>query len=342
MTGEVRKVAAQGGRARAQSLSPEARSEIAREAAIARWGAGTVKATHDGTLVVGDRDLTCAVLEDGTRVLNQQTMLTTLGRASKPKGRSGPAERSPLPPFLAAQNLQPYITTELASMVEPIPYRTVTGGKALGYNALILPAVCDVYLSARSDKKLMPGQDTTAKTCEVLVRGLARIGVVALVDEATGYQETRARHELQQILRHYVQAELMPWTKRFPDEFFGEIYRLQGWDYKPGTAKRTPYVGNLINRYIYEQLPHGVLDELRRLNPITGTGRRRHKHFQHLTADTGNVHLDRQISTVTTLLRIADDKADFDRLFGKAFPSPQGKPPLIIEVDDGNSNDVAK
>ncbi len=62
----------------------------------------------------------------------------------------------------------------------------------------------------------------------------------------------------------------------------------------------------------------------------------------HLPADTGNVHLDRQISTVTTLLRIADDKADFDRLFGKAFPSPQGKPPLIIEVDEGNSNDVAK
>jgi hypothetical protein len=340
LTKDVGSHAAAGGRARAQNLSPQSRSEIARQAAIARWGAGTVRATHDGSIIVGDRELTCAVLEDGTRVLNQQTMLTTLGRASKPKGRANPSEPSVLPPFLAAQNLQAYITAELASMVEPIPYRTPTGGKALGYNALILPAVCDVYLSARSDGKLLPNQALTAKTCEVLVRGLARVGVVALVDEATGYQESRARYELQQILNHYVQAELRPWTKRFPDEFFREIYRLQGWDYKPGTAKRTPYVGNLINKYIYEQLPHGVLEELRRLNPVTETGRRRHKHFQHLTADTGNVHLDRQISTVSTLLRIAEHKADFDYLFGRAFPPHQERLPLVLEAaedDDGES-----
>ena len=323
--------AASGGRARAQKLSPEARSEIARLAALSRWGSGTVAATHDGTLIVGDRELTCAVLEDGTRVLNQQTMLTALGRAAKPKGRSG-AEPSGLPPFLAAQNLQPYITDELASMVEPIPYRTTTGGKALGYNALILPAVCDVYLSARQDNKLLTSQHNTARTCEILVRGLARVGVVALVDEATGYQETRARYELQQILNHYVQAELRPWTKKFPDEFFREIYRIQDWDYKPGTAKRTPYVGNLINKYIYEQLPHGVLDELRRLNPVTEKGYRKHKHFQHLTADTGNVHLDRQISTVTTLLRISANKAEFADLFSRAFPPAQTKLPLVLDV----------
>ena len=69
------------------------------------------------------------------------------------------------------------------------------------------------------------------------------------------------------------------WLRTFPNQFFQEIYRLQGWDYKPGTSKRTPYVG---------QLPPGVLDELRRLNPPAERGYRAHKHFQFLTGDTGN------------------------------------------------------
>jgi len=61
--------------------------------------------------------------------------------------------------------------------------------------------------------------------------------------------------------------------------------RWKLWGYRPGYAKRTPYVGKLINKYVYEQLPPGVLPQLRRLNPVTERGFRRHKHFQFLTAD---------------------------------------------------------
>jgi hypothetical protein len=178
---------------------------------------------------------------------------------------------------------------------------------------------------------LFRSQEPTAEAAETLKRGLARVGIIALIDEATGYQEVRARRELEQILNAYVQAELRPWIRTFPDEFFREIYRLQGWEYKPGTSKRHPYVGKLVNKYIYEQLPPGVLDELRRLNPRTERGYRAHKHFQFLTADTGNPQLDRQISTVTTLLRIANSKAEFEDLFDRAF-ARQMRLPLVIEV----------
>jgi hypothetical protein len=104
--------------------------------------------------------------------------------------------------------------------------------------------------------------------------------------------------------------------------------------------KRHPYCGKVINKYIYEQLPPGVLDELRRLNPRTERGYRTNKHFQFLTADTGNPHLDRQISTVTTLLRIANSKAEFEDLFDRAF-APQMRLPLVIEVP-AESDDSAQ
>jgi len=328
----IRKAASSGGKARAKRLSKEERQEIARNAALARWGDDATTAILDGSLAIGDQEIRCAVLTDGRRVLSQQTMLKTLGRARSAKGGQG--SESGLPPFLAAANLQEFISDDLRGTLAAIPYRPLTGGRAWGYRAEILPMVCDVYLEARKAGKTTAGQDRVAATCEMLVRSLAKVGIIALVDEATGYQEIRARDELQKILEYYIQAELRPWTKMFPDEFFREIYRLQKWDYKPGSAKRTPYVGKLINKYIYEQLPPGVLDQLRELNPVTDKGHRRYKHHQYLTSDTGNKHLDRQISTVTTLLRISDDKAQFEELFERAFPPPQTRLPLRVPLKD--------
>ncbi len=325
--------ASKGGRARAASMSPETRSQIARQAAEARWGSTVPAATHSGELQIGDRVLEVAVLEGEIRVINQSTLLSALDRAGKSRRGSGRAmEGEKRAPFLSAQNLQPFISDELKAMDTPIAYKQQTGGRAWGYQAEMLPKVCGVYLDAREAGVLAPKQRPVARAAEILVRGLAEVGIVALVDEATGFQETRARRELQQIMQAYIAEELRPWLKVFPDDFFREVYRLQGWEYRPGTSKRTPYVGKLVKKYIYEPLPPGVIEELERRNPRTDKGYRQHKHHQFLTADTGNHHLDRQISTVTTLMRISEDKQQFEDLFEKAFPPLNPRLPLVIEA----------
>lgn len=321
-----------GGHARAARLTAVQRSEAARAAAEARWGRSVAAATHEGELVIGDMRIECAVLDDGTRVLSQGTVLTALGRAPT-RGRDE-LRRGGLPPFLTAANLKPYIPEELLENYEPIQYRRPgTGARSVGYKAEMLPMVCEVYLDARHDDVLHRSQIPTAHAAEILIRGLARVGIIALVDEATGYQEVRARQELQRILEAYVQAGFRPWVRMFPDDFFREIYRLHGWEFRPGTSRRTPHVGKLIKHYIYEQLPKGVLDELERVNPKNDKGNRPRKHDQHLTASTGNAHLDKQITTVTVLMKIARNRREFDDLFERAFPPAQQKLPL--EIDTG-------
>ncbi len=323
--------ASKGGRARAARLSSDERSRVARDAAEARWGRSVASATHEGELIIGDKRIECAVLDDGTRVISQGTVLTALDRAPT-MGRRDRTEGRP--PFLSAANLQPFIGGELTELYEPIEYRPSRGRRSVGYRAEILPLICEVYLDARNEGVLLSTQQSTAKAAEILIRGLARVGIVALVDEATGYQEVRARQELQRILEAYVQAEFRPWVRRFPNDFFREIYRLQGWEFRPGTSKRTPQVGKLIRHYVYEQLPECVLEELDKMNPTNDKGQRPRKHHQHLTEGTGNTHLDRQISTVTTLMRIARDREEFEDLFERAFPPPQPKLPLVIEVPE--------
>ncbi|HUU84612.1 MAG TPA: P63C domain-containing protein [Phycisphaerae bacterium] len=337
----LREQASKGGKARAKALSAEERSEIARQAVRARWSADLPRATHTGELVIADRPISCAVLETGKRLLTQESFLTAVGRAGKAKGGKGSlALVDGLPPFLAAENLKAFISEDLRESTTPIVFRAPKGQRAFGYDAILLPKVCEVYLNARDEGKLLPSQTHIARACDLLMRGLARVGIIALVDEATGYQEERAKAELQKILEAYISEELLPWTKRFPDEFFKQIYRLQGWDYKPGTAKRIPYVGKLINKYVYEKLPEGVLPKLRERNPVTEKVWRTYKHHQLLTVDTGNKHLDRQITAVLTIMRVSDDKEQFEELFEKAFPVPfqQLRLPLVVNVDSDDQS----
>jgi hypothetical protein len=75
-----------------------------------------------------------------------------------------------------------------------------------------------------------------------------------------------------------------------------------------------------------------VLAELERLNPRNEKWNRPRKHHQFLTESTGNVHLDRQINAVITLMKISRSRAEFDEYFERAFPPPQQKLPFEIDV----------
>jgi hypothetical protein len=83
-------------------------------------------------------------------------------------------------------------------------------------------------------------QSHIADQCELLVRGFARVGIIALVDEATGYQYERKRRDLAQILVAFIEKELQPWVKTFPDEYYAQLFRLRGLDYKADSVRAAP------------------------------------------------------------------------------------------------------
>jgi hypothetical protein len=172
---------------------------------------------------------------------------------------------------------------------------------------------------------LTKSQEKIAEYAERIVRGLATIGIFSLIDDATGFTKVRARDELQAILSAYISPELLPWTRRFPDAFYAELHRVRGWPYRPGNNARNSYIGKLTRALIYDPLPRGVREELESRNPyIPEMKGRRHRHHQLLTEDVGHPHLEKQITAVTTLLRVSDDWADFSRHFSRAFPPSTG------------------
>ncbi len=158
----------------------------------------------------------------------------------------------------------------------PIVFSPPTGGRASGYDAELLPAVCEIYLQARDAGVLPRNQEHVAKQAEILIRGLARIGIIALVHEATGYQEVRAKNALALILEQFIAEELRAWVQTFPDDFYREMFRLRGLDYPQFNVKRPQYFGTLTNDLVYKRLAPGVLDELKRVTPRDEKGRRKY------------------------------------------------------------------
>src|SRR6185437_11978668 len=139
-----------GGKARRDALVPAERKEIARKAAEARWGNDLPRATHDGPLPIGDSVLIAAVLPNGKRLLSQGTVLKAIGRSRTPKaGTGGFSTVDDLPFFLSADVLKPFITEELLMSTTPIHFRLKRGAKTVGYDAMLLPMICEVYLNFR-------------------------------------------------------------------------------------------------------------------------------------------------------------------------------------------------
>jgi hypothetical protein len=322
MTAEEIQGKARGGIARAESLSSEERSEIARKAAKARWSddlSEAVCGSPDNPLRIGEIELECYVLEDGTRVLTQAGFLEALGRHRKANVRREGGEEQ-LPAILQGKAINPFISPDVREKSRPIVFRPPSGGRASGYNAELLPAVCEIYLQARDAGVLPKNQEHVARQAEILVRGLARVGIIALVDEATGYQEVRAKNALAKILEAFVAKELQGWVQTFPDDFYSELFRLRGLDYPQFTVQRPRYFGHLTNDIVYKRLAPGVLNELKRVTPRTDTGRRKHKYFQRLTSNVGYPKLREHLGSVVTLMKLSSDYKDFEIKLDQIHP----------------------
>ena len=276
------------------------------------------KATHAGELRIGSIVIECAVLEDGTRVLTQSGFLRALGQSERPSGRRIGFEQ--IAPFLASNNLKPFVSKDLVASTAKIGFRPFHGGRAIGYRAELLPQVCEVYLDARDAGVLLASQSRTVAACELLMRGLAHVGIIALVDEATSYQEIRDRNALNRILDKYLLAEQAKWAKRFPDEFYKEIFRLRGWEWQGMKVNRPQIVGVYTNNIVWDRLAPGVLEELQRPNPKTETGTRRVKHHQYLTLEVGHPALQKHLVGVMALMRASLKWDQFMRSLQRAYP----------------------
>lgn len=235
------------------------------------------------------------------------------------------------PAFLRAKNLKPFIDNELVTSTKSIEFKPLKGGYmpkggtiaiAYGFRATAFPDVLKVYVDADGAGVLRQKQEHIADVARRLLKGLPKVGMIALVDEATGYQTIRDHKELQAILEAYVLPEHRPWARTLPREFTKELYRVWGWN--TATQQGPRYAGKLTRKLLYEYLPTPVLPRLDELNPAEKSKwQRKRKHHSFLTEDYGVEQLRSHVAGVMALLRASPNKRIFMSLFERAFGKQQ-------------------
>jgi hypothetical protein len=327
-----------GGRARAEALSDEERRAIARKGAAGRWTLADIdpatiklRATHSGDRDVGD-GLTFPVynLSDGSRVVSERGFFAIIG--AKGRGTTGGHR---LAAILNDSIAKAFFPKKLLTDIEsPIVFLGFTGRPTFGYKSDLVKEFCIAFAKAKSSGALRTeAQLRYATNCEALMYAFAQAGIDSWIDEATGYQVERARNAIDEIVKRYVAPSYFSWTQTFPNEFFGEIYRLKGWEYDPSTSARPGYVGHLIADVVYSRLAPGVLAELEKKNPTITPGRRKRKHFQWLTKDHGHPKLREHLSNLIFMMGGYQDWPAFYRRLQHAAPRLNETPELDFGDD---------
>ena len=292
---------ARGGHARARALSPEQRAESARQAALARWSReeddidpkledeellepepAMPIARWRGTLNIVGLEVPC--LRPGHR--REDYWADLCDRASdRHSGRWGTQK------YIGVKALEPFIPIRLV-LERMVPFRLleVEGLERAvkGLPADLMIEVCQGFVAALQASfdpnsqypRMTDRQRQMAIKASMFLSACAKVGLEALIDEATGYQYERAEDALRVKLRAFIADELRAWEKTFPDELWVEFGRLTGW--KGSLHSRPKWWGRLIIEMIYNTLDPDVANYLRENKPPPGV----HWHRQ-LTDNIG-------------------------------------------------------
>ncbi len=263
---------------------------------------------YKGTLNLNGLIIPCYVLEDGTRVISGRGMQEALKMVDVEDGKQTAGTR--LSRYLGQKTLIPFISKYLSEdQLNPI-ICTDNGKTIHGYKAGVLADICEVFLEARKELCLSPRQAIIAEQCEMLMRAFARVGIIALVDEATGYSKAkeRAKDELQKFLNQFLQEEAAKWVKTFNDQFFEDIYKMRNWTWTQ-TSQRPGIIGQWIKDIVYDRLGP-VIPKLEELNPKNAHGNRNHKHHQFLSREVGLPKLKEHLAAVHAIAVITNYEWD--------------------------------
>ncbi len=314
---------------RKQAPQKKYASQFARTAATARWHDASAEiAIKVGKIKIGDINIPCAVLPDKTRLLSERAITKAFGGkrgGSHWKRIKENPDGANLPVFLSAKNIFPFINSELLDgLGRRRLYKSSSGGGAShGIEASLLPKICNALLKLRDAKEQHPSQEAIIAQADIIMRGLAEIGIIALVDEATGYIDDKDKTEYRDLFRDFIRRECREWEKEFPEQFTDMIYKLYGLAKgKPG--KHPQFFGRFIRKYIYTPLAGSdgaLLNMLDEKNPVVyAKGGRRHKMHQFLTDEVGLPAVRAHIWQVVGIGNASPTKEAFERGVKLAFP----------------------
>jgi hypothetical protein len=272
-----------------------------------------------GLLPVGDNDLPVYVLDDGRRLLSRTGATTSL------TGTAG----GDLESYIGVAALKPFLDVDLDDQLIEFSLRGVTHKTVRGLSADTFLAICRAYVGALEAGALQTDrQRAIAAQAAMFLAACAGVGLIALIDEATGYQFTRGEDALRVKLNLYLEEEMRKWEKTFPDELWAEFGRLTNWR-GATNSQRPKYWGKLVNELIYGYLDRDVAEWLKSNAPKPRHGQNYH---QWLTGQYGLKKLTEHIWMVIGMARACNTMGELRQRMAEQFGRQQVQLTMFVDM----------
>jgi hypothetical protein len=266
----------------------------------------TPEAKWPGALIIGDDELPCYVLDDGRRVITRTAALNFLTG-----GKGGGNIES----YLRVKTLERFLPHDLDEQFFEISIAQVVNKTVQAMSASAFIDICRAYSRARDTGALSSeAQLSIAIRSSVLLAAFAKTGIEAAIDEATGYQYERASDALKTRLNLFLEEEMRPWEKTFPDELWIQFGRLTRW--KGPINSRPKYWGKLVMELVYEYLDPDVADWLKKHAPEPRAGRNYH---QWLSGQFGLRKLTEHIWMLVGMASACHDMSELRQKMAEKF-----------------------
>ena len=325
---------AKGAIALAERMTPEERKERSRKGIEAKREKATLPRAIAGDdskpLIIGDIEIQCYVLEDETRVLSLRGLQSSVG-LSEGGGKEGARKIPALMARLKKKGLNVMDLDVRAN--SPFRFVTTNGTVADGYDARILPDICAVLIEAHRRLFLDARVERLGERAALLQHGFATLGIIALVDRATGYQDYKTGTEMARIIEAFVAKALQPYVRKFPPDYYAQMCRLRGLPYDPSSVKRPAYFGHLTNDIVYRRMAPGIWKELKSRAASEERKTKPHLH-RFLTLDIGDPRLREVITKVVTVMELSNDWFDFKGKLDRILPAYNETMPLPLQLAD--------
>ena len=280
------------------------------------------RAQFAGTLQVGDSSLPCYVLEGGQRIFSTRGILESLGYKANANPQ-GVFHASTIQPYMLAAG-DPFDSEQVVEFI------TDRGSRARGFDVEKFMDICHVYSEALEGGGLTGRNLEAAMKANAIIRACSKIGIIALVDEATGYQYARAENALQFKLKLYLAEEMRQWEKTFPDDLWIEFARLTQWDGQP-TKNRPRYWGYLVMDLIYRYLDPEIAKYIKENKPKPQKGQNYHQWFN---ADIGMKRLIEHINRVIGMAQGCDTMHELKQKMHRRYSKGPIQLELFMEKSD--------
>lgn len=228
-----------------------------------------MKCIRRGHLFGGKID--CYIVDDGGRIRRM------IGVGGILQGISAPADKGNLVRYLG----------RLPTRFQYLAYTPETvvslekGGQAKCYDAEHFSDVIAAYAESFINGELHPMQNDMGRSAAKMALAYQKLGLIAHIDEATGYQAERPTDDLDIAVARFISQEPYDWERLWDPETVTAICELYGWKQD---GQKIPHQMRSIMEMIYRlAMGNTIVNELQIISPDPSfpTLQHRHIHPEH-------------------------------------------------------------